>query len=231
MARLLVHVEGETEETFVNELLAPHLYANGWEAVSARIVGNSRLRERRGGIRAWAAVREDIVRHFKEDPACFATTMVDYYALPQTGSRAWPGRADAANLPQEQKAEYVEQQLLADVRRSLETSFQSHRFIPFVVIHEFEALLFSDCKAFAEGIGRPDVHEALQAIRNAFESPEEINDSPITAPSKRVLGAVAGYQKPLHGNLAALEVGLERIRRECRHFGTWLARLESIARC
>jgi predicted ATP-dependent endonuclease of OLD family len=52
MARLLIHVEGETEETFVNELLADHLYNHGYEIVSARLLGNARLREKRGGIRA-----------------------------------------------------------------------------------------------------------------------------------------------------------------------------------
>jgi len=80
MARLLIHVEGETEESFVNEVLAEHLYRCGFEKVSARLVGNARLRDRRGGIRAWISVRKDILNHLKEDRSCFATTMVDYYA-------------------------------------------------------------------------------------------------------------------------------------------------------
>src|SRR5882724_4110394 len=99
MARLLIHVEGETEESFVNEVLADHLYGCGYESVSARLVGNARLRERRGGIRAWLSARKDIISHLKEDRGCFATTMVDYYGLPQTGEKAWPGRAEAGMLP------------------------------------------------------------------------------------------------------------------------------------
>jgi hypothetical protein len=67
MARLLIHVEGETEETFVNEVLAVHLYAKGYEKVSARLMGDSRQRDRRGGIRAWNSARGDILRHLKED--------------------------------------------------------------------------------------------------------------------------------------------------------------------
>ena len=59
MARLLIHVEGETEETFVNDLLADYLYGFGYEDVSARILGNARLREKRGGIRAWSSVKKD----------------------------------------------------------------------------------------------------------------------------------------------------------------------------
>lgn len=58
MARLLVHLEGQTEETFVNEILRDYLLAKGYEVVSARIVGNARLRLRRGGIRPWPAVRK-----------------------------------------------------------------------------------------------------------------------------------------------------------------------------
>ena len=58
MARLLIHVEGQTEETFVNELLRAHLVTKGYHSVEARIVGNARLRERRGGIRAWPSAKK-----------------------------------------------------------------------------------------------------------------------------------------------------------------------------
>ncbi len=44
MTRLLVHVEGETEESFVNEILAPHLCSRGFSKVSARLIGNARQR-------------------------------------------------------------------------------------------------------------------------------------------------------------------------------------------
>src|SRR5712692_3170489 len=98
MARLLIHVEGQTEEDFVNEVLRDHLVSKGYHSVEARIVGNARLRQRRGGIRPWPSVRTDIVNHLLEDPGCVATTMVDYYGLPQKGPASWPGRARAAGL-------------------------------------------------------------------------------------------------------------------------------------
>jgi hypothetical protein len=226
MSRLLIHVEGETEETFVNEVLAPHLYEIGYSSVSARLVGNSRQRNKRGGIKAWSAVRSDILNHLKEDPGCLATTMVDYYALPQTGGKAWPGRAEAGRTVFSEKASTVESALEEDIRLVMGQSFNPNRFVPFVMMHEFEALLFSDCAAFSRGIGRPELHAELQAIRDEFGTPEEINDSPTTAPSKRVEQMVIGYQKPLMGTLAVLEVGLDAIRRECPHFRNWLTRLE-----
>ncbi|MEK6726742.1 MAG: DUF4276 family protein [Deltaproteobacteria bacterium] len=227
MVRLLIHVEGETEETFVNEILAPHLCRRGYSKVSARLVGNARQRDRRGGIRAWNAVSKDIVNHLKEDPTCLATTMVDYYALPQSGGRAWPGREAAGAMPFEQKAAAVESALLADICRELGNRFDTRRFIPFVIMHEFEGLLFSDCQSFSRGIGRPDLAVEFQAIRDQFPlGPEEINDSPETAPSKRVKKLVEGYEKPLLGSLAVLEIGLEAIRTECPHFNAWLTHLE-----
>ncbi|MGB2611005.1 MAG: DUF4276 family protein, partial [Isosphaeraceae bacterium] len=104
----------------------------------------------------------------------------------------------------------------------------ARRFIPFVVMHEFEALLFSDCARFANGIGRKNLAERFQAIRDEFNSPEEINDSPLTHPSCRVAELVPDYQKPIWGNIAALEIGFDRIRSECPHFRAWLERLESL---
>ena len=227
MSRLLIHVEGETEETFVNTILAPHLYGHGYTKVSARLVGNARMRDRRGGIRAWSTVRKDILNHLREDPNCLATTMVDYFALPQTGERAWPGRQAAGALPFTQKATTVETALLADICSDLGNGFDPNRFIPYVMMHEFEGLLFSDCECFGRGIGRPDLVTQFQAIRNQFATPEEINDSPFTAPSKRVEALVAGYEKPLLGSLAVLEIGLGAIRGECPHFREWLERLEA----
>jgi hypothetical protein len=224
MARLLVHVEGQTEESFVNEVLRNHLVAKGYHSVDARIVGNARLRERRGGIRPWDSVRKDIVNHLRADQTCIATTMVDYYGLPE----AWPGRARSKTLGSiEEKALCVEDAVRDDVVAEIGSSFDSDRLVPFVVMHEFEALLFSNCASFSRGISRPDLESSFRKIRDDFATPEEINDSPMTAPSKRVEALVPGYQKPLLGILAALEIGLSRIREECPHFDGWLRQLES----
>jgi hypothetical protein len=227
MARLLVHVEGSTEETFVNEILASHLYRCGYTRVSARLLGNARQRDRRGGIRGWKLVRSDILNHLKEDSGCLNTTLVDYYALPQYGEQAWPGRAAAGSLPFPQKANVVQAALLADIRMEMGQGFNPKRFVPYVMMHEFEGLLFSDCARFGRGIGRPELAPKFQAIRDAFGSPEEINDSPLSAPSKRVVALIPGYQKPLFGPLAVLEIGLDAIRAECPFFRQWLERLEA----
>jgi hypothetical protein len=225
MARLLVHVEGETEETFVNQVLRAHLIAHGFERVDARLLGNARQRVRRGGIRGWNTARKDIVRHLLQDAGCIATTMVDYYGLPQSGEKAWPGRAQAKALPVPDRASHVQAALLDDLSRDVDR----RRFVPFVVLHEFEGLLFSDCQIFAQSIGRRDVAASFQTIRDGFGTPEHIDDSPATAPSRRVQDLVPEYQKPLLGSFAASEIGLRKIRAECPHFASWLSRLEATA--
>jgi Domain of unknown function (DUF4276) len=169
------------------------------------------------------------MNHLREDQDCIATTMVDYYALPQRAG-GWPGRAQAAGLrTTEKKARCVHDALRDDLIARMGNHFRSERFVPFVVMHEFEGLLFSDCAAFSRGIGRSDLEVGFRKIRDQFATPEEINDSPNTAPSKRVEALVQGYQKPLLGVLAVLEIGLSRIRAECPQFDGWLRQLESLA--
>ncbi len=103
------------------------------------------------------------------------------------------------------------------------------RFVPFVVMHEFEGLLFSDCAAFARAILKENLASGFQGIRDGFGTPEDINDSEQTAPSKRVLALMPEYQKPRHGEDAAREIGIERMRLECPLFDAWIRRLEDLA--
>ena len=226
LSRLLVHVEGQTEESFVNKVLAPHLQSVGYTAVSARLLGNARQRSHRGGIRQWNSVRNDILNHLTEDQTTLATTMVDYYGLPNS----WPGQEGAGRQNTlTDRAALVESRLLEDISRSLGSNFNPRRFVPYVVMHEFEGLLFSDPERFAQGIGRQDLASEFQAIRDEFRSPEEINDSPDTALSKRVVNLYRGYQKPSMGIQAIEEIGLDAIRRECPLFNGWVGELEERA--
>jgi len=229
VSRLFVLVEGETEETFVNEVLAPHLFAKGFQAVSAKLMGNARLRSQRGGVRGWPQVRREILRHLGTDKQVLLSMMVDYYGMPSGRGKgnAWPGRHEARGLPSAKRANHVESALTADVQKDLR---DTRRFIPFVVMHEFEALLFSDCAKFAVAIGRDELAGKFQAIRSAFDSPEEIDDSPSTHPAQRVVDLVPDYQKPIFGNIAALEIGIEPMQVECPHFRTWLENLEKLTR-
>lgn len=223
MARLLVHVEGQTEESFVRNLLAPRLLPHGYESVAARLMGNARRRARRGGVQAWPALRTEVIRHLHEDRSAIATLMVDYYAMPAS----WPGRNAAASAYHANKAALVQDAIAQDVQNSLGPGFDARRFVPFVLLHEYESLLFSDCAAFATGIGEPDLAPEFQKIVTQCGSPEEINDSPITAPSKRIIQLIPGYSKVLLGTLAALEIGIAQMEQQCPNFRLWIERLST----
>ena len=225
MTRLIVHVEGPTEETFVNEVLSQHLYQRGHADVSARIIGKARARARRGGIVPWEIARQGILNHLREEQGRYVSTMVDYYAMPND----WPGRADApTELAASDKAQAIEDALLDDVHNEMGASFNPSRFVPYVMMYEFEAMLFSDCDSFGHAIGRSDLIDDFQKIRDDFTSPEEIDDSPDTAPSRRIEALLPGFQKPTMGVQAAQNIGLEAIRNECPHFADWMERLESL---
>ena len=97
-------------------------------------------------------------------------------------------------------------------------------------MHEFEGLLFSDPDQFAQSLGEPDLAPRLRAIRREFRTPEDINDSPDKAPSKRILNLYRGYRKPVDGVLAMQQLGLDTVREACPLFDAWIAALEQQAR-
>ena len=221
MARLFIYAEGQTEETFVKELLRPHLFRHGYYQVEPRLSGT-------GGIKSWQRARRDILKYLKEDRERIVSTMVDYYALPQEEEDAWPGRKHASALPRAKRADHIAAELMKDIASAMEHQFNPERFVPFVLMHEFEALLFSDCTKLSSAIEQPSLRKEFQKIRDSFDTPEEIDDSAETAPSKRILKLLPTYQKPLFGNLAAVTIGLEAIRAQCPHFNRWLSQLESL---
>ena len=62
----------------------------------------------------------------------------------------------------------------------------------------------------------------------AGKCPEDINDGLETSPSKRILTYIPGYNKTLHGPLAATGAGLSELRRLCPRFHAWMSCLESL---
>ena len=202
--RLLVHVEGQTEETFVNLVLGTHLARVGYSIVGARLIGVAGARRRRGGAPSWQAVRDGILNHLKGDREAISTTMVDYYGMPP----AWPGRTAAEALPQKERASFVQGAVAEDVRQHMGGDFDGRRCIPYVSMHEFEALLFSDCQRFAESVGHPNLASEMKAILTRFSDPEAIDDSQATTPSKRIIQLLPSYQKVLMGATAAEHIGL-----------------------
>jgi hypothetical protein len=220
MVRLLAFVEGATEERFIKETVAPALRAVSID-MRATTPGAKRSQ---GGVRPWGSTRLDLIAFLKEDNGRYVTTMFDYYGMPMD----WPGRQQACTLPCASRATAVEDAILAEVSRDIGHTFNPQQFIPYIQMHEFEALLFSDAITLGAALPAQNAGNDLQAVANAFPTPEEIDDSPLSAPSKRILSICEAYQKVLHGNIAAQRIGLHAMRAKCPHFDAWLDRLEAL---
>lgn len=224
MRRLNVLAEGQTEEAFVNQVLAQHLAS--FDVVAAvRCVTTRRDRHRpdrvhRGGLRNFAKVQRDLERWMVEDRGAAFTTMFDLYALPAD----FPGYADAARL----------QDPYARVRhleRAMVVTFGRERLIPYIQLHEFEALLFSDPEKFDwQYIEHSSQIARLVEVARRYDSPELIDDGEQTAPSRRIIAEIPEYafQKSTAGPLIARHIGLAVMRARCPHFAEWMTRLERL---
>ena len=220
MKRIHIICEGQTEETFVNEVLRDHLHR--YEVYPrASLVGKP---GHKGGCVTTTRMTHDIKLRLLGDPQAWCTTFFDFYGLDAN----FVGKPQAVlSHSYENKARIIEDALRAHVLEATDDNV-IRRFIPYVQMYEFEGLLFSDPAKLASGINEARLESEFSTIRDAFSSPEEINDSRQTAPSKRILRLMPGYEKPLYGSLAAIEVGIDRMRRECRLFDQWVQRMETL---
>ena len=204
MTRVAISVEGQTEEEFVKKTLAPKLAPAGVYP-SPILLGS-------GGdvtVERLASDMSKFVWSFD-----FVTSLVDFYGFRGKG-----------NDTREDLETRIKQSAIAKINRALDDS----RIFPYVQQHEFEALLFSDASAFLVlPYVTNDIVDALISVRSRFYGPEDINDSPDSAPSKRIKNLIPGYQKVAAGSLVADEIGLDKIRDECPRFDEWMTRLESL---
>jgi len=226
MRRIYFFVEGQTEQTFVDIVLKPHL--EKWEFIVHPPIltahGRKNGKAHRGGVLKFLPMQKDIERILKQEKNnsdVVFTTMIDLYALPSD----FPARerAEDYRIDPYRRVEALEEAW------SEETD--DRRFIPFIQLHEFEAYLFADISKIAMQINVADSKVAnLQEIADEYESPELINDGQQTAPSKRIIAHIPEYagSKVTVGPLTADEIGLEKIRSKCRHFASWLTRLEQL---
>lgn len=220
MTRVFVVVEGQTEESFVKNVLAPSLYAQELYLIPL-LLGKP---GKQGGKVSFQRVKQDVVIQLKQDQTAYCSTMLDLYGL----RNDFPGMPYPANASGLQKAIRIENGLLEAITVEAGHFRPDLRFLPYVQIHEFEGLLFSDPIKFALALGRESLSASLVAIRGDFDTPEDINDDPDTAPSKRLLKLYPQYQKVNEGTTAASMVGVQRMRQECPHFNEWVTRLEEL---
>lgn len=218
-AEIVALVEGKTEGIFISKLLAPHLTRLNVYMTPIII---SKPGEKGGDVR-FGRVKNDIGLHLKQRTGTYLTLFVDYYGL----KGDWPGLDEAKRRPRaKDRAEAVNRATQDAVCRLFPERRAERRFIPYVAMHEFEALLFSAPEILAS---RLQVKPALIAnIVAECESPEEIDDSPDTAPSKRLIHLSNGFRKTTTGIAIAEEIGLSAIRARCPLFDEWLTVIERL---
>ena len=205
MTRVAISVEEQTEEVFVKNILAPKLATEGVYPMPILLGSGGDVT-----VERLASDMSKFVWSFD-----FVTSLVDFYGFRNKGSDTREGLERR-----------IKQSVIDKVNRN---TLDDSRIFPYVQQHEFEALLFSDARAFSILPSVTDgIVDRLLSIRSRFGSPEDINDNPDSAPSMRIKKLIPRYRKVTAGSLVADEIGLEKIRAECPRFHEWMTRLESL---
>lgn len=231
MKMKIIHVlcEGQTEQGFVENVLKPYLIANGVAAVKSVMVFTSMKKNARGGVVSYQKVVNDIDILMKsnndnDSERHIFTTMFDLYALPGD----FPGCDESQSITNKYARVEAIEKAFADC-------ISSDRFIPYIQLHEFEALVLCGLDFLKDMYkGRDKQIEQLKSDLDKIGNPELVNDKPETAPSKRIIKAVEGgkkklynYDKPKSGKFVAQNVGIDNLRTQCHHFNDWVDKLLS----
>lgn len=222
MIEVVLISEGQTEETFARDVLAPAL----WERsifVHPRLIPTSTAA--RGGALSWPRVKRSLRNTLRERGETYVTTFFDLYRL----DAEFPGWAEAASIRDPVgRAEAIEARLGPAI--VAEAECRPDRFLPHIQPYEFESLLFSDIDVFPKVNSEWQAFlEPLRRARGAAQSPEHIDDGADSHPSARLEILRPRFEKVLHGPRVARRIGIGRIREVCTHFGAWLSRIESLA--
>lgn len=223
-------VEGYSENGFLTNLIASHLGTLGVD-FSAKIVGEGNSR---GGMkfRSFEQTCVEIARLLENRRRPHVTTFFDYYGLPTSTSKGWEFVVPAKLKGAHQAAEAIEKRFASKVEEILGRSDFAQRFIPYLQLHELEALFYSDPNVLADIFGRPDLATAFAEIVDECGGCEAINDTPKTAPSKRLerhfRGYIKGRSDAAHAPRLGQKLGLAKVRSACPRFHAWLTRLESL---
>ena len=223
--RLYLFAGGQTEQTFADTALKPHLAKFSVDMRKPRLIAHARKKRKvhRGGGRNFTAIQNDIKRSLDEYPNnnIFFTTMIDLYGLPNN----FPG------LKESKEIRHIPHERVEKLEKSWFEETKDNRFIPFIQLHEFETYLFADLSLFDLFFDEaPGKTSSLRKVLAQAKSPELINDGQHTAPSKRIIKQFPEYQylKSTVGPQMAELIGLEKIRAECPHLNTWLEQLEGL---
>jgi hypothetical protein len=219
MTRLLMVVEGQSEEIFVKQTLTPYLKERGVFVQPPIVLWTKRISSGggfRGGVSNWNQIRKNLMP-LTYDTDAWVTTLLDFYGLPED----FPGYQEA-HEPGDPRMHVValQDRLAAEIGHP--------RLIPFFALHEFESWIFCSPDVVADHFGNTGLATKVRkAVEHAGE-PELINHGKETHPKARLQGMGTGYKETSDGPTLIQKIGIPAIINACPHFASWLSRLEAI---
>ena len=206
-----VYCEGQTEESFVNRVLAPYLAYQGiccTPIICTTSRKNHGQQKFRGGAQSYERIKYELTLLCKQHRNEWVTTLFDYYGMP----------SDTPEINNQNPDLYAR---ISTIEQAIEKDIGLPNLFFHFSVHEFEGLLFSRPEAF-ELIADPVIVEEIRQIRTDFQNPEFINNSYETAPSKRLFALIPSYAKIRYGTELSEYIGIEAICSECPHFQKWV---------
>ncbi|MDR2116131.1 MAG: DUF4276 family protein [Planctomycetaceae bacterium] len=218
---IVVLVEGQTERIFVQKILSPY-FVN--KKIFLTPILLSKPGEKGGDVK-FSRAQNDIGRHLKQRKDTWITLMVDYYGI----ENEWPGfEKSKQQSTHTKKAEIINQGTMEQIQKLFPNQNVTHRFIPYVSMHEIEALYFSDPVCLANKLNIKE--SKIISILAECGEPESINGNNETAPSKRLEKLFHRFQKTSTGIAIAEAIGITTMRKECPLFNTWLEKIETLGK-
>ena len=228
--RLIIICEGQTEANFINQVLFPYLHEKlEIEAILVKTGENPSGGDAKGGALTYARYSNEVCNLISrlDGNRLFITSFIDLYAL----DSSFPGFNESLRIQNpKQRVEFIESKVFESCTKKYKLLYN---FIPFIMLHEYETLLFTDIQQLDwEFMEDEDEAKIISLVEQAasFNSPEEINYGTKTAPSKRIIAQFPNYErlKKTVGVAMAERIGLTAMRQKCPHFNDWLSRLETL---
>jgi hypothetical protein len=212
MVRVAISVEGQTEDEFCKQILAPYLLEKGIQLIPI-IVTTSREKcgvKHKGGCINLDRVKNEVTKLLSSFD--YVTTFYDLYGF-----------------------DGVERITADELEVKMAQLFNNLKFIPYIQQYEFETLLFSEPSYYVNYFENPQVEIEMQSIIDSFHGNiEDINNSKETAPSKRIVKIFDTYDeefdKVFHGYSIIEEVGLKKVLEKAPRFRAWIEKIETLVK-
>lgn len=222
MPEVIVFAEGPTEEQFIKRVIAPELQP---QKIYLKPQTLKTSQDASGGAVSFDRLKFYARNALRNNANAVLSTFLDLYGL-DTSFPDFNFAKESSQLDTKLRLleSALHQAIIAHV------GCRAERFIPHIQPHEFEGLLFSNTKVLSQT--EPNWHkyeQHLEKVRDEFDTPEHINNSYETKPSRRLEVILnPSYKKTRHGPLAAKHIGLHQIETECPHFRGWTNKLRAL---